>query len=305
MTAPGAEELRAIAPLALAATLLLAVLVTTFAAVTYRRDRVISERENPWAERVSGLWGRASERAAVAFDGTGTTLTPGELTGAWVSCALLPPLTALVMGLAVPLAAALALAGALAPVLWASRARRRARARFESTLASALPLVASNLRGGLSFRASLVPVGESMPEPLRGEFARLGADIDGGAPVEEALARMADRNDSKDVSLLASAVMAQRVTGGNLADVIDSAAVAVRDRCELRRQVRSKTSQARMSARILAALPVVLLVAMCAISSTFREFYASPVGLATIALMACLVVAGYAAMAKMSNMRVD
>lgn len=299
------EQLALLSPIALALVVAAGLVITLWALVEYRRDRVMTERANPWASRATGLVDALTARAASAFEGTGTTLTPGQILGAWCACALVPPALILALGLP-PLAAALALAlGGAAPLAWASAARRRARSRFESTLGNALPLVASNLRGGLSFRAALVPVGESMPEPLRGELARLGDDIDAGAPIEEALARMAERNGSKDVALLASAVVAQRQTGGNLADVIDSVASAVRDRCELRMQVRSKTAQARWSARVLAALPALLLAGLCSISEEFRGFYASASGLLTIAVMLCLVAVGYSAMARMANMRVD
>ena len=286
------EQLALLSPIALALVVAAGLVITLWALVEYRRDRVMTERANPWASRATGLVDALTARAASAFEGTGTTLTPGQILGAWCACALVPP--ALILAL-----------GGAAPLAWASSARRRARSRFESTLGNALPLVASNLRGGLSFRAALVPVGESMPEPLRGELARLGDDIDAGAPIEEALARMAERNGSKDVALLASAVVAQRQTGGNLADVIDSVASAVRDRCELRMQVRSKTAQARWSARVLAALPALLLAGLCSISEEFRGFYASASGLLTIAVMLCLVAVGYSAMARMANMRVD
>lgn len=306
MTAPQIESaLASWSTAALVATLVAGLAVTAWALATYRSDRVMAERRDPWATRATGAIDALAARVAPVFEGTGTSLTETQLLGAWAACALLPPPILIALGAPLPVVAITLAAGALAPALWARAARRRARLRFESTLGSALPLVSSNLRGGLSFRASLVPVGESMPEPLRGELARLGADIDSGAPIEEALARMAERNHSKDVALLASAVVAQRQTGGNLADVIDSVAGAVRDRCELRMQVRSKTAEARTSAKILAALPALVLVAMCCLSESFRGFYASPVGIATIALVVLLVVTGYAAMSRMADMRVD
>lgn len=276
-----------------------------YAASTWRRWRVSRERSNPWARAAARSASRLAMRLHSRMDGTGLRLTPNELASVWLACAVVPPLVAVAIGLAWPLALALLAAGAAAPELWAMAARGRSRRRFEETLGQALPLVASNLRGGLTFRTALVPVGENMDEPLRGEFERLGADIDQGVPIEEALGRMAERNDSKDVALLASAVMAQRETGGNLAEVVDSVAVAVRVRCELRQMVRSKTSQARASATILAMLPPVLLAATCAINPAALGFYTSPAGLATIAAIAVLIVSGYLIMRRMSALEAD
>ena len=300
-----ADALLAAAPWALAAAITLGGATTLFALAAFRQARVEAERGNPWAERAEGLADRALSAVASAFSGTGTKLTGEQLATVWACCAALPPAACLAAGLGAGRAALSCAVGAALPALWARTARRRARLRFEETLGHALPLVASNLRGGLSFSAALVPVGESMSEPLRGEFARLGADIDSGTPMEEALARMAARNDSKDVALLASAVMAQRETGGNLADVIDSVAVAVRNRCELRQMVRGKTSQARMSAKLLAALPVLLVGAMCMLSESFREYYLSAGGLVTLAAMAAMVGGGYVVMVRMADMRAD
>lgn len=271
----------------------------------YRKARIIEEKANPWATKAKGKLDELEEQIALLFDGTGTHLTASELTSVWAALLFLPGLTTLAIGQPWWLAALASAAGGLAPFLWVRVARKRARMRFEETLGQALPLVASNLRGGLPFRSAIVPVGENMAEPLKGEFALLGAELDQGTPVEEALAHMAGRNNSKDIMLLASAVMAQRDTGGNLADVVDSVAQAIQTRVELRRMVRSKTSQARMSARILCALPVIMVVVMCVMQESFRSFYLSELGLITMLGMLVLIAVGYLIMRKMADLKAD
>lgn len=290
---------------AFGAVVAVVVVTLAYAALCSHRARIDEQRENPWAAAAQGRLGWVSERVGKAFSGTGTHLTAQELTTVWAALVFLPPLTVIALGQALPLALGAAAFGGVAPLAWARSARARARRAFEENLGQALPLVASNLRGGLAFRSAIVPVGQNMAEPLKTEFALLSQDLDQGTPVEEALARMAARNESKDVLLLASAVMAQRDTGGNLADVIDSVAWAVRSRVELRNMVQSRTSQARTSAKILCALPMLLVVVMCAMQESFREYYLSAMGVATVAGILVLIAVGYAVMAKMADLRAD
>ena len=287
-----------VAALAVAAVALLA----AFARTAWQL-RVEEERELPFGapERA----GRAREAFVRAVEGTGTQLSAGEFATLWAGCVAAAALACLLLSLSAATSAALLALAAACPWLALRGRQRQARRRFGDDLGDVLPLVASNLRGGLSLRQSIAPVAENMGEPVRGEFRILAAELERGVPTEEALAHMAERNDSRDLVLLASAVATTSVTGGNLADVVDSVADAIRQRCELRRLVGSKTSEQRASAKVLVAAPVVLVVGLVLTQEAWREFYATPAGLLTLAVAAALVVVGYLVAMRMTDIRLD
>lgn len=249
--------------------------------------------------------GRLHAIARKNVEGAGVPVTTDEFLSIWLAATTLPALLALVLEAPVPVVALLAVAGAVVPWAWVSQARARARQRFADDLGMVLPLVASNLRGGLSLRQSLVPVARNLQQPIRGEFEILSRELDQGVPVERALANMAERTDNKDLVLLASGVATQAETGGNLADVIDTIAEAVRVRTELRKTIRSKTSQQRATSTFLAVFPLVMLLILCVMSEVFRAFYLSPIGWVVIACCGVLELVGYSIMRKMADISID
>lgn len=275
------------------------------ALLTSRSIRIEEEKRSFYAASEERLRSGLKARAAKMFEGSGITLTASEIVNLWVGAVVTVPLLALALGAQVPVALALAGATALLPILWLRGTEKRNRTKFGDDLGQVLPLVASNLKGGLSLRQAITPVGNNMDEPIKGEFARLARDIDRGMPIEVALVHMGERNENNDVMLLASAVSAQRETGGNLADIVETVANTVRTRTMIRRDIRSKTSQARATAKILAAMPVVMLVVLCLMNEVYRDFYSQPGGWAVIAVGAALELIGYVMLRKMADIQAD
>jgi len=116
---------------------------------------------------------------------------------------------------------------------------------------------------------------------------------------------MAERNDNKDLVLLASGVATQAETGGNLADIIESIGETIRVRTELRKTITSKTSQQRATANFLLLFPAIMLVVFCLMSEVFREFYLSPAGFAVILVCVVIEAIGYAVVHKIADIRID
>ena len=249
--------------------------------------------------------GRPKNFVAEHVEGCGVGVTASEFTALWAFATLAPALLALMFGAPLPAVALVAAVGCAAPWLWLRSFKKRNRRRFSDDLGDALPLVAANLRAGMSIRQSLGPVARNMDEPIRGEFEILSRELDQGTPIDVALANMAKRNDNADLNLLAVAVGTQQQMGGNLADIVDTTAETIRVRAQLRRMVQSKTSEQRASARFLLLFPPVLVGAMCLIEATFRDYYASPAGWAVIAVAAVLEGMGFYAVNKMTDIRVD
>lgn len=291
---------------ALAGVLIVVVCALGVAALlTSRKIRVEQEKRSLYDIGEEGLRKSLRSRVQKMFEGSGIPLTASEIVNLWVGGTLAVPLLALTLGAGVTVALALAAVVALLPLLWLRGAEKRNRTKFGDDLGQVLPLVSSNLKGGLSLRQAITPVGNNMDEPIKGEFAMLARDIDRGMPIEVALVHMGERNENNDVMLLASAVSAQRETGGNLADIVETVANTVRVRTMIRRDIRSKTSQARATAKILAAMPVIMGVAMCVMNETYREFYMTPTGWMVIGAGVLLEVIGYVMLRRMANIQAD
>jgi tight adherence protein B len=157
--------------------------------------------------------------------------------------------------LPLPLRIGLALLSAPIPLLLVRRARRRRLVRIEEQLPEAADFIARALRAGHSFTNVLQIVGNELPEPLSGEFRIAREEINYGVPMSEALHNMAERIPLTDLRYLIIAVLIQRETGGNLAEILTNISHIIRSRLKLLAQVRVLSAEGRMSAWILGLLP--------------------------------------------------
>jgi tight adherence protein B len=156
-----------------------------------------------------------------------------------------------------PLAAriVLALLCSQIPLMLVRRARTRRLMRIEEQLPEAADFIARALRAGHSFTNVLQIVGNELPEPLSGEFRIAREEINYGVPMGEALHNMAARIPLTDLRYLIIAVLIQRETGGNLAEILTNISHIIRERLKLVAQVRVLSAEGRMSAWILGLLP--------------------------------------------------
>ena len=145
------------------------------------------------------------------------------------------------------------------PAMLRYLARRRAQ-RFEAVLPDVLMLVATSLSSGFSLLQALDAVAKDAPEPASKEFARSLAEARIGADVSDALEHLSVRMDSENMRWATMAIRIQREVGGNLAETLRTTAATLREREMLRRQVHALSAEGRLSAYILVALPLGLLV---------------------------------------------
>jgi len=129
--------------------------------------------------------------------------------------------------------------------------------RFNLQLPDAVDLIARALRAGHALPSALLIVGNEMTDPLGPEFRRAADELSFGLPFRDAMLNLGRRFPSKDLQFLASAILLQKETGGNLAELLDKSASVLRARIQLTRKVRIYTVQGRMTGVILTALPFV------------------------------------------------
>ena len=165
---------------------------------------------------------------------------------------------------AMPLALRVAMAAAcmLLPRTLVHRARKRRLIKIEQQLPEAADFIARALRAGHSFNNVLQIVGNELPEPLSGEFRVAREEINYGVPLNEALHNMAARVPLTDLRYLIIAVIIQRDSGGNLAEILGNISQIIRARLKLIGQVRVLSAEGRMSAWVLGLLPFGLMLVM-------------------------------------------
>ncbi len=218
------------------------------------------------AERAVDVAGRAvarlDPRGALAFalEQARIPLRPGEYVIVTVAAGLTS--AALILGVTGQvLLAAVALAAAPLVARFVVRHRiAKWRKAFEAQLPDALTLVSSSLAAGHTFLRAIQMMCEESPPPLSDEFGRLVSETRLGDPIVEALSRMADRLQIRDLDWVVQAIRIQQTVGGRLADLLNTLSDFIRARDEIRREVSVLTAEGRISAYVLAGLVPFLLL---------------------------------------------
>ena len=149
---------------------------------------------------------------------------------------------------------------ALLPFGWLSFRRKRRLAKFAAQLPEALELVARALRAGHSLAAGFKLVASESSDPIATEFNRVFEEQNLGIPFEEALESLTERVPNLDLKFFATAVILQRQTGGDLAEILDKIGSLIRERFKIWGQVQALTGEGRLSGIVLLALPPLLFV---------------------------------------------
>ncbi len=144
------------------------------------------------------------------------------------------------------------------PYLYVLIRRSQRMQSFSQEFPDALDLLVSALRAGLSFSAALQMVAQESPEPVRSEFAVTVEEQALGLDFRETLVNLARRVDSLDVRFFVTAVVLQRETGGNLAEILENTARLIRDRFRVLGDIRTFTTQGRLTGGILVLLPLAM-----------------------------------------------
>jgi tight adherence protein B len=164
-----------------------------------------------------------------------------------------------------------ALVGAAAPYLWL-RYRRTARVRrFEEQFPEALDLLSRAIRAGHAFQTAMGMCADELPAPVGAEFRKSFDQQNFGLPLKDTLHELAERVPLLDVKFFVTAVLIQRETGGNLAEILDNLAHVVRERFKILRQVRVHTAHGRFTGYVLLALPAALAVVLSYLNPTHMD----------------------------------
>jgi tight adherence protein B len=187
-----------------------------------------------------------------------------------------------------------ALLGFFVPYAYASHMRSKRFAKFEEKFPEAIDTLARAVRAGHAFTTALEMIANEVSEPVAGEFRQLYEEQKFGLPVRDALLNLADRIPLVDIKFFVTAVMLQRETGGNLAEILDNLSYVIRERFKILRQVRVHTAQGRLTMMLLMAMPPTIVIIMLTINPGFiQPLFTDPIGHALIVAGITLQTMGY------------
>ncbi|SDI09414.1 type II secretion system F family protein [Paraburkholderia phenazinium] len=236
---------------------------------------------------------------------SGVSWTVGRLFGI---CAVMPPPTlAILLFAGLPLWPSLgvALLSAVLPLLYVRYRRGRRLRKLDRQFPDVCDMLARALRSGHAFTGAIGMVGSEFAEPMSGEFRITFDEINYGISLNEALLNLATRVPIRDLRYLVIAVLIQRETGGNLAELLDGITLLIRERFKLFDKVRVLSAEGKMSAWILGLLPFGAAGVMVTINPGFLDvLWQDPAGLKLVWTVLGTMVFGVFWMRHIVKMRV-
>ena len=262
----------------------LALLVIGLLSRVYEREEQLADiLDLPWGERDVDLGAAVEQHSSIVentigvagrlieqVDAKGSLLTllerarvpvrPGEfvlfvVSGGIVLASFIAAITS-----SVPFGFLAFVASPFAGIAYLNRRIRKRKRKFEEQFPDALTLIGSSLSAGHTFLRSIQLMCEEAEPPISEEFARVVSETQLGDPLVDALERMAQRLDVRDVDWVVQAIRIQQTVGGKLADLLHTLADFIRSREEIRREIDVLTAEGKVSAYVLGALPVFLAV---------------------------------------------
>ncbi len=177
--------------------------------------------------------------------------------------------------------------------------------KMEAQLVEFIQMLSSGLRAGFGLLQAMEASAEQIPAPLSVEIRRTLRDTAMGASVEQALTALNERVGSSDFDIVITAVLIQRSVGGNLAEILDNVAHTMRERERIRGEIRTLTSQQRMTGFVIGGIPIGLLLFFSVISPEFTgTLFTDPLGRMMLGGAAVSEVIGFMVIQKIVNIEV-
>ena len=170
----------------------------------------------------------------------------------------------------------------------------RRRTKFNDQLPEALATMSNALRAGFSISQAFESVVEQGEKPMSEEFAILQQQLRIGMSFEDALSSMSDRVGSEDLTLVTTAILISRKTGGNVTEIFDKISDTIRARQKIARKVRTLTAQGRIQGLLVSAMPFILGIAMVLLKPEMMiPFLCSLTGVVSIVVVLLLIAVGW------------
>ncbi len=169
----------------------------------------------------------------------------------------------------------------------------RRRARFSDQVDDTVQLMAGGLRAGHGLSRTVAAVANDAEAPTSEELARVVNETRLGRNLAESMAVTAQRMQSPDFEWVAQAIAINQETGGNLAEVLDQVGKTIRQRNEIRRQVRALSAEGRLSAVVLVTLPIAVFLFLALVQPNYvTVFFTNPIGIIALIVAILLLILG-------------
>jgi tight adherence protein B len=239
------------------------------------------------------------------FDQADTALTPTQFFAISGIMAVVGMFIPVLAGMHASIALPMGLMLAVLPLAWLLMRRRRRFRQFAKQLPDALELISRALRAGHSLASGISLVAEEMRAPINKEFNRVFEEQNLGIPLETSLDNLTDRIPNLDLRFFATAVILQRQTGGDLAEILDKIGYLVRERFKIWGQVQALTGEGRLSGIVLLALPPVLFLAVYRLNPDYvMPLFTDPMGRQMLAGAVVMQLLGAIVIKKIINIKV-
>jgi tight adherence protein B len=258
----------------------------------------------PWINRLLLRFELAPRLRSTLYQ-AGVKWTAGGLLLMCVACFVVPAYLIYLRTGAVAFALLIGLLLGAAPFVYVLHKRTKRFQKFEEELPEALNLLVSALRAGHSLVAALGLVGAESPDPVGAEFKICCDEQNYGVELRTAVDNLVSRVPLPDVRIVTTAILIQKESGGNLAEVLDKTAHIIRERFRLRRQVRVHTAQGRLTGWILSFLPIVLGIALFLVDPDHMSLlWKREIGVKLLYASAFMTITGALIIRKIVNMEV-
>ncbi len=241
----------------------------------------------------------------VLFEQADTSLTVGKLAGISAIMVVAGVVLGLSMGLHPGLLPVVGLFMGTVPLIWVLFRRRRRLKAFAAQLPDALEMLARSLRAGQSLGFGFNMVAGEMSDPIGKEFGRVYEEQNLGVSLEECLEGLTNRIPNLDLKFFSTAVILQRQTGGDLAEILDKIGNLIRERFKIWGQVQALTGEGRLSGVVLLALPFVLFLAVYQLNREYiMTLFTDPMGKKMLAAAIVMQALGALVIRKIVNIKV-
>lgn len=194
---------------------------------------------------------------------------------------------------------------AVAPLMWLSWMRSKRLVLLESQLADAVEFIARAMRAGHAFSTALQMVGDEGVQPIATEFRVTAEEVNYGVPLDAALQNLTNRFPSDDLRYFSTAVLLQRETGGNLAEILDNISNILRERYKLLGKVRVLAAEGKLSAYILIALPFGTAAMINLVAPSFMSvLWTDPAGKSILYIVGAMMTIGTFWMIQIAKIRI-
>ncbi|MGB6975582.1 MAG: type II secretion system F family protein [Terracidiphilus sp.] len=191
------------------------------------------------------------------------------------------------------------------PIMFVMSKRNKRMRKFEEGLPEALELIVSALRVGHSLNSALGLVTRECPDPIGSEFKVTFDEQNYGLELKTALDNMASRVPVQDLKIVITAILIQKESGGNLAEVLENTSTVIRERFRLKRQVLTHTAQGRLTGIVLTCLPLALGCALYFVNPKMMSvLWKKPLGIDLLYAAGAMIVVGGLIIRKIVNMEV-